>query len=146
VPHVTPPQSHIWSKEQERVVVAMLIEGMSASGIASVFQISRNAAIGRIARNPDLHKYVRTKPRKAPRVPKKIFKENKRMEPVQSAEPKPAPMRPMPLIDTGSSHCKWPIADDDSVLGGILCCGRPVGFEMVYCEPHHRAAHPRRAE
>jgi hypothetical protein len=67
----------VWSSDQEHQVVAMLLDGLSASAIAARFDLTRNAVIGRIARNPDLHKYVRRTPGKqtARLPPKNPFKE-----------------------------------------------------------------------
>jgi hypothetical protein len=139
----SPPR--LWSQEQEQVVVAMLADGLSASVIAARFDLTRNAVIGRIARNPELHKFVRRTPGKqtATPPPKKsrekftvIIRETR----ARSTVP---PMRPMPLIDTGSRFCKWPIEDNEAVLGGILCCGRLVSFGAVYCGPHLEAARPK---
>jgi hypothetical protein len=143
------PPSYLWSPEQQQVVIAMLMEGKTAGQIAHKFRITRNAAIGRIARNPDLHQYVRRPPGKLPklRAPRlKKIKEIKVIELFIPVEPAPqlGPMRLMPLIDTGSRFCKWPIAYDARL--SWLCCGRQVGFGLVYCEPHRRQGHQRRAE
>jgi hypothetical protein len=134
---------HLWSPEQEQIVVTMLMEGVSASGIAEKFHLSRNAVIGRIARNPELHKHVKHRlPRKVKtRIPLAVKAAPMKVEhkPVVA---KVEPMRLMPLIETGSLFCKWPVEHDDTVIGGILCCGRKVGFGLVYCDPHYRQAHP----
>jgi hypothetical protein len=53
-------------------------------------------------------------------------------------------MNLMPLIETGSRYCKWPVEYDER--RSWLCCGRLVAWGMVYCAPHERQAHPRRVE
>jgi hypothetical protein len=131
----------VWNDNEVQMVATMLDEGASASVIASIFNITRNAAIGRIARNPDLHKHVKPKLRR--KVKRSIPLKATPVKTKPAVASKVEPVKPMPLIDTGSLHCKWPIADDETVLGGILCCGDPVSFGLVYCVPHHRQAHPR---
>jgi hypothetical protein len=140
---MTALNDRVWTAVEEQTVAAMLIEGVSAAVIANMFQLSRNAVIGRIHRNPNLQ--FRARPGKGNRARPR----SKRIEMIED-EPKPArivppriePTRPMPLIETGSRYCKWPVEYDERL--SWLCCGRQVAWGLVYCAPHERAARPRR--
>lgn len=141
---MTLPNQRIWTDDDRKIVADLLLEGASASQVGKAMSLSRNAAIGRISRDPELHPLMRTggtprgttihhRPawRAAPRPP---------TEPVPP-DPEPEPDEQlMPLIATGSTCCKWPLRADPVALGGVLCCGRPVKPDQVYCERHREKA------
>ena len=144
---MTLANQRLWSDDDRKVVAGLLLEGASASQVGKALDISRNAAIGRISRDPELHPLMRhgghsgtttihhKHPwRSVPRPP---------TEPVPP-DPEPVPEEElMPLIATGKMHCKWPVRADPKVLGGQLCCGRPVRTDEVYCEEHRKRARPK---
>ena len=142
---MTLANQRFWSDDDRKKVAALLIEGASAAQVGEVVGISRNAAIGRISRDPLLHPLMRNPSasfttvhhlhpwRNAPRPPS---------EPIPP-DPEPEPDEQLvPLIATGSTRCKWPIRADPAALGGMLCCGRPVKADQVYCEIHRKRARP----
>lgn len=140
---MTLANQRIWSDDDRKIVAGLLIEGASASMVGKALDISRNAAIGRISRDPLLHPLMRSGIprgttihhipawRTAPRPP---------TEPVPP-DPEPEPDEElMPLIATGNNHCKWPVRADANALGGVWCCGRPVRADKIYCERHREKA------
>src|SRR4051794_16417852 len=42
--------------------------------------------------------------------------------------------RPLSILAIGARQCRWPVADDATVIGGILCCG--AATETTYCATH----------
>ena len=50
------------------------------------------------------------------------------------------PMRLIPLMQTGTRWCKWPVTHDPGVIGGFLCCGRATPADHVYCSEHRAIA------
>lgn len=131
----------LWNDDDRKIVAGMLLGGATASQVGKALDISRNAAIGRISRDPFLHPLMRSggsttihhRPawRATPRPP---------TEPVPP-DPEPEPDEQlMPLIATGNTRCKWPVRADAMALGGVLCCGRPVKPDQVYCEQHRQKA------
>lgn len=159
----TPPKPHPrkWTSGEREVVKALLARGATAATVAKEMGIGRNAALGRIYRDPEMA--LREYPRK-PRPPKppRFFKPNPpRQKPplavmaaaagdvvhsiCEPAKPLPAPIKlalahPMALIGTGHRWCKWPVATDSRVLGGFLCCGRRSLPGDVYCYEHREKA------
>jgi len=161
----TPPKAkRAWNDEQRQMVKDMLANGATASVIARAFQLSRNQALGRIYRDPEMA--LRSYPRKAkvsrhqaatpsPSQPKKQARPAPRnaamvavagdvvaaaptiiATPAPPEPPKSLPHRHMALIGTGARWCKWPVAMDSGVLGGFLCCGDRSLPGDVYCEYH----------
>lgn len=132
----------LWSDDDRKQVAGLLIDGASAAEVAKIMSLTRNAAIGRICRDPELHPLMRRARQQTPvlhipRPPRRMPpRPPKRAEPVLMAA-EPVPDRLMPLVDTGSQWCKWPVMHDPEVKGGVWCCGAPVRFGDVYCQ-HHR--------
>jgi hypothetical protein len=157
------PHEHIWSDAERRTVMAMLDDEKSAGDIAARFAITRNAAIGRIARDKELHGHQKRirKPTKIKQIVPLPQSQAKvadlaaalvsllagrgKKEPPQSSPPRPRKpvMRLMPLMETGSLYCKWPVRDDPAVIGGILCCGADTAFGESYCAWHAEMARPK---
>jgi hypothetical protein len=157
------PHTHAWSDEDRQTVMDMLDQHVSAAIIAEEFGITRNAAIGRIARDKELHahlKHVHRKPKKIKPMRLPInpdaravdlamalvsfiaAKRGKQPQQPQPPRPRKPAMRLMPLMDTGSLYCKWPVKDDPAVIGGILCCGAGTAFGESYCAWHAEMARP----
>jgi hypothetical protein len=42
--------------------------------------------------------------------------------------------RRLSILAIGARQCRWPVADDATVIGGILCCG--AATEATYCATH----------
>ena len=47
--------------------------------------------------------------------------------------------RPVSILAIGSRQCRWPVADDPTVIGGILCCGAET--EATYCATHRKLSY-----
>ena len=47
--------------------------------------------------------------------------------------------RRLPILTVGARQCRWPVADDPTVIGGILCCGAQT--EATYCTAHRKLAY-----
>jgi hypothetical protein len=145
------------------VVKALLAKGATASIVAREMGIGRNAALGRIYRDPEMalvgwHHRPKPKLQRPPRQPKP--KQPSSPKPAVAAmvtvtgdvvqsicapvapppAPKPALAHPMALIGTGRRWCKWPVAADSRVLGGFLCCGCRSLPGDVYCAEHREKA------
>jgi hypothetical protein len=142
----------------------MLANGATASVVAKAFHLSRNQALGRIYRDPELA--LRDYPRK-PKIsrPPRILSEPKKQArpaphnaamvaeagevitapiPATPAPPEPPKSSPhhMALIGTGTRWCKWPVIADSRVLGGFLCCGARSLPGDVYCQFHRDKSAP----
>jgi hypothetical protein len=46
--------------------------------------------------------------------------------------------RRLSILAVGARQCRWPVADDPTVIGGILCCG--ASTDATYCSAHRRLA------
>jgi hypothetical protein len=46
--------------------------------------------------------------------------------------------RRLSILAVGARQCRWPVADDPTVVGGILCCG--ASTEATYCSAHRSLA------
>jgi len=135
----------LWSDDDRHKVAGLLVDGASASEVGKAMQLTRNAAIGRIMRDKELHQLMSRRPRQHHPVMHRpithLHTSARRVEPLlpppeEEAEPNPGLL--MPIADTGSQWCKWPVKQaPEEVPGGYWCCGAPVGRGDVYC-PHHR--------
>jgi hypothetical protein len=51
--------------------------------------------------------------------------------------------RRLSILAVGARQCRWPVADDPTVIGGILCCGAQT--DTTYCSAHRAlSAQPER--
>lgn len=51
--------------------------------------------------------------------------------------------RRLSILAIGARQCRWPVADDPTVIGGILCCGAQT--DATYCSAHRTlSAQPER--
>jgi hypothetical protein len=46
--------------------------------------------------------------------------------------------RRLSILAIGARQCRWPVADDPTVIGGILCCG--ASTDATYCVAHRSLA------
>jgi hypothetical protein len=162
-PTPPPPPQRKWDNEQRQAVKDMLAKGATASVVARAFHLTRNQALGRIYRDPEMTLRGYSRPPKIshqPRPPssKKTARPVSRnvvmvaaagdvvAAPAAVAPPAPPPEPPktsanmMALIGTGKRWCKWPVAMDSRVLGGFLCCGARSLPHDVYCQCHRDLA------
>jgi GcrA cell cycle regulator len=145
---VPPPRpQRLWSEQDRSKVQRLLIDGATCGEVAREMHISRCAAIGRIHRDDELHELVNRPEPKPPAIERLKFKV--RTSDRRLSSPKFSrvafidrtlgePVQAMPLMDTGSTWCKWPVVRAPGVPGGILCCGAATDPLDVYC-PCHRA-------
>lgn len=133
----------LWNDEDRKAVAILLRGGASASDVGNALGLTRNAAIGRIARDPDLHKLMRPG---NPVRPSNYVPLHSKVKVTAPSLPPPEPPRPkgnpMPLAATGTKWCKWPIAFDPEVEGTFWCCGAAVMPGDVYCAYHRNRARP----
>jgi hypothetical protein len=47
--------------------------------------------------------------------------------------------RRLSILAVGARQCRWPVADDPTVIGGILCCG--AATEATYCATHRQLSY-----
>lgn len=47
--------------------------------------------------------------------------------------------RRLSILAIGARQCRWPVADDPTVIGGILCCG--AAAEATYCTIHRQLSY-----
>jgi hypothetical protein len=137
------PVERIWDNDTRLQVMQMLDSGLSASAIAAAYEISRNAAIGRIARDPELHSHVQVHIvlKKPDRPPRQVKPPKVRPEPARPRLRKPA-MRKLPIGNLGHNQCRWPVEDAPHVTGGYLFCGADTEAFQPYCPWHSRLARP----
>jgi hypothetical protein len=43
------------------------------------------------------------------------------------------------ILAIGARQCRWPVADDASVIGGIICCGAET--DTTYCATHRQLSY-----
>lgn len=155
-----------WSAADTESVAAMILEGASMRQIASEFDITRNAVIGRIHRDRMLLRLMKRQgyrppkpkpkppkpPRKKPEKPLIIPEihrdfgdwEEKEMlatmrEPEDPEETSTPPnSAAKPLLKRGPDQCAYPVRDAPEVVGGFLFCCLPIVEGSSYCEAHRR--------
>jgi GcrA cell cycle regulator len=143
-----PPPTRLWSEQDRKKVMVLLMDGATCGEVAREMRISRCAAIGRIHRDNELHELINRPEPRRPAIQRLKDKVRTSDRPLFSS-PKfsrvafadrtlGVPVQAMPLMDTGSSWCKWPVVRAPGVPGGILCCGAATDPLDVYC-PCHRA-------
>jgi hypothetical protein len=159
------PHTHAWSDEDRRTVMDMLDQHVPASIIAEEFGITRNAAIGRIARDKELHahlKHVHRKPKKIKPMRLPINPDARAVDlamalvsfiaakrggkeppPASPPKPKKPAMRLLPLMKLGANQCRWPVKETQDVPGGHLFCGADTAFGESYCPYHAEMARPK---
>lgn len=155
-----------WTEKDRRKVKRLLENGATGAVVGRAMGISRNAALGRIWRDPSMKLTWGTY--HVPRVKKKPKPKKPSPEPTPQTVPVPPPGlsvctpeaveppvpvavtskgRPMALIGTGRRWCKFPIREDRETLGHFLCCGHLSLPGDVYCKAHRDIAHqPSRSE
>lgn len=151
-PTPPPPPQRKWTDEQRQEVKALLEQGATALMVARAMNIGRNAALGRIWRDPELsltgfsakqkRRLSSRKPRPPRAIPARLSPVGDVPKPSATATPpdpvdQPISSHRMALIGTGRRWCKWPVAMDTSIIGGIVCCGDQTESGDVYCW-HHR--------
>jgi hypothetical protein len=116
---------------------------LSASQIAGLLGVTRNAVIGRARRmeldwrttaNRKPVRDLRSKPRAKPRV---IIKP----QPVRAAAPTilptATPARPVHLLKLKGNGCRWLMGEPAS----LMFCGQPQQADSSWCAAHHQDAH-----
>lgn len=145
------------------LVADMVKAGWSASVIAAAFHITRNAAIGRMHRDPELVKLwaefaagriAGPNPPRRPK-PEPVAAEPPKKPSVgfllkdwgawEEREMKPRPVRPKSLNRLKSGECKWPVKDAPDITGGYLFCSMPTEAGSSYCAKHNAKARPGRS-
>jgi hypothetical protein len=153
------PPKNPWTDHDRIVVRDMLLADKSYTTIGKHFGINRNAVTGRVHRDPDLLVVVR-------RLAAQREQARRRKPPTKPVQPRavpslaaaavpkvPAPVQPqapapkardIPLHAVDRGACRWPVADDPTVVGGQRFCGAPA--RGTYCDHHERIARPPSAQ
>lgn len=153
-----------WTDEELKTLRGYVSEGHSFSEIASALGRSRNACIGKAAREgirssspdkggrPSAAKTA-PKPKPEPKINRfKPFIEPKKPAPLPIQPRIQAPEDPLPklnevlpesrclsLIERREAHCKWPIGDPRAP--GFFYCAADLYGSSAYCRQHHRLAY-----
>jgi hypothetical protein len=150
-----------WTSARIDQLMAMVVEGKTFPEIAHALGTTRNAALGKYHRIKVRRGYV-PKPRKpvlegmgtAPRafdrdtVQKRQYNPSRKLPDVSKqgigfllpAIPAPAPQTgpAVGLLDV--TGCKWPVAEDASLIGGKAFCNHDRARGKPYCAHHARMA------
>lgn len=148
-----------WTLAQKNFVWELLDQGKSAAEIGNMMGVSKGTVMGRIHRDPNLRDKMKAafaaRPVRLPSTRIMIDKDKKTKKQDVPPPPPPPPVRSwvpetfpelrkdrvppitdcMALIDV-RANCRWPLHDDDRVIGGIICCGAAIPPDAVYCEFH----------
>ena len=163
-----PAAIHVWTEADRQTVAELLLAGKSARLIGAALGRTRNAIIGKLHRDDELHRLVgkqyskirikRDKPPKKPRqktIPPLAVKPDPWQQPGKKPdgvatsalsppiEPLPG-MRRVPLIKLRRNECRFAVKDDAQAIGGYLFCGRPTTPDEMYCREHRAIASPGR--
>jgi hypothetical protein len=138
-----------WSETDRQEVAALLLAGKSAALIGQLIGLNRNQVIGRLYRDRELHRLIGKK-YSAVRIARDK-KPGKRCCPAMlplAAKPDSAlpGMRQVPLLGLRSHECRFAVAEDHSVTGNHLFCGRPTTPNEMYCREHRAIASPGRRD
>jgi hypothetical protein len=127
-----------WTVEQDRQLLELEQQGLSASLIADRMAKTRNAVIGRSYR---LRGYRRLKANPTRRTTRTTVMKpnpghNKKLNPAPPAvlaEPSPDPDRRMiTILELTPRTCRWPHGERPP----YLYCGAPPLYGKSYCEAH----------
>lgn len=132
-----------WNDEAIERLRKLRAEGHSTSEIAKLFNVSKNAVIGKLYR-------LKTGAGHVPVVRvKRAYKAKPKPKPKQGAdkwfkmEPPPAPKLHQPntpftrsVLELERGQCKWPEGDRNFVF-----CGEPQADGQVYCAAHTERAY-----
>lgn len=149
-----------WTDEERERVARLLLSGRTMSSLSKMLGLTRNAVIGRISRDGELHAYVgrvvidgrllRDKPPRRPVIPelKRHVHREKRYQclaVLPPIDPEPAPARrhgDRSIVAVGRNECRWPVGWSDTVVGKFLFCCRPRWHDdTAYCRFHHVMGH-----
>jgi GcrA cell cycle regulator len=130
----------LWSSDDRDMVATLLSRGATAAAVGRVMQISRNAAIGRINRDELLLKiWEEMRPKRLPADGRRSSAGLARLGGPDLTVSEAVGR--MPLYETGSMWCKWPVNRAPEVVGGVLCCGVATIPGDVYCARHRALSH-----
>jgi GcrA cell cycle regulator len=124
-----------WSPDERAAVLEMLLRGETPDAVAVRFGISRDAASGRISRDPLLRDH---------RITLKDFRRERLRREARKRPPAgPQPeldaalsARLRPLVELGPRQCRWPVLERAEVMGGYLFCSAACAPGAVYCREH----------
>lgn len=129
----------IFDWTQDRVAEALRLsgEGKSATEIAAVFGITRNAVIGKLHR---LRATAKTEPSKPKLSPKKrtpgMLLPVSRAVPKRDLGPPPSLGNLAGILDV--TGCRFPVREDADFIGGQAFCNCAQREGSSYCEYHHQ--------
>jgi hypothetical protein len=148
-----------WTAEKTEQLFSLLEQGKSAREIGIIFGMGRMAILGKAHREKIKRGHI-PEPRKrileglgSERISPELFRHTapKRVYTFRS-QPKPStegvgfilPAAPAPAPQAGPAvglldvtGCKWPVAEDPSLIGGKAFCNHAKADGSSYC-PHHK--------
>lgn len=148
--------SDFWTMERVDKLFELAKEGFTFSQIGAAIGCSRNAAIGKYNRIRVSRGVHVPTPRKImlPRIaaPKKVIQAKPKVvpKPMPEVAPKaalvlrPVDASPPPGPRVGIVDvigCRFPVADDAGIIGGIVLCNEPPDGEWIYCAHHASIAY-----
>jgi GcrA cell cycle regulator len=119
-----------WTAEKTQQLASLLAQGKSFREIAETFGTTRNAIIGKVQRE-------RIKRGHDPEPRKRVLSVSPpKPAPATLPEPKRGPA--VGLLDV--TGCKWPVAEDASLIGGQAFCNHAKADNQPYCPYHVQAS------
>ncbi len=151
-----------WTAEKIDKLMEMVVKGKTFPQIAHALGTTRNAALGKYHRIKVRRGHV-PKPRKmvlegmgsAPKafdrdtVQKRQYTPSRKLPDVSKtgigfllpAIPAPAPRKGPARGILDVTGCKWPVAEDASLIGGKAFCNHALDDGSPYCAHHRRQAY-----
>jgi GcrA cell cycle regulator len=128
-----------WTEERIELLKQLTVEGRSASIIAALLGVTRNAVIGKWHRlRLSLNRPPRPRPSRPPRVPRAPAVIRKPQIAYITSLPFESPENPLTLFELEPHHCRWPVGLEG---GPHLFCGNTVADGRSYCGRHCKMAH-----
>lgn len=145
-----PPRGS-WSDERAARLKELVADKQTASQIATVLGVTRNAVIGKVHRlgielhtRPGSRVFPRPKPIKRRNAGATIasIKSRTRKLPPHTYQHQTADVVPLgiPFMETKETECHWPL-DERGDDGLILFCGHPKWGGCPYCVGHSQIAY-----
>jgi hypothetical protein len=136
-----------WTAEKTEQLFSLLAQGKSAREIGAIFGMGRMAILGKAHREKIKRGYVPEPKKRVLNGEKRAYTFRAAPKPstegvgfIMPAIPAPAPQRgpAVGLLDV--TGCKWPVAEDASLIGGQAFCNYTKADGEPYCPYHVQAS------
>lgn len=144
--------TEFWTMERIERLFAMVMEGASFSVIGAELGCSRNACIGKYNRTRVARGVHTRKPRpktislEAVPRPQKPAVAKRVAAPMLKVVAPPAPPPGEGVSIVAVSGCRYAIADDPSLVGGMAFCDAATENGASYCQHHARIVYTKPAK